>query len=200
MPKTARQLKLTQPEFDALIKVRDLLRAEVIHHDKHDAEITFDREVDDTGRDVPLFNMATAAATYECGSVACIGGNMSLIMQGVRLTSERIGLTFEQANIADSYVFSHRPSTIGLPSSNSRKRHRGLTALFYPRELGTMSEDNVDTVSDWERITPAAAVDAIDNFLETGDPKWEDVGRKHGIPLNEVYLDLKRKHEARTRA
>lgn len=40
--------------------------------------------------------------------------------------------------------------------------------LFFPKGLN----------GDWDKITPKQAVKAIDNFLETGDPKWPQVAPK----------------------
>lgn len=38
--------------------------------------------------------------------------------------------------------------------------------LFFPQNL---------TARNWDFITPAHAVDAIDNFLRDGDPRWDQV-------------------------
>lgn len=57
---------------------------------------------------------------------------------------------------ADSYVGDY-----SVPSWASPK---GLQALFFPPQH-----------IDYDRITPAQAVKAIDNFIETGDPKWNAV-------------------------
>lgn len=44
--------------------------------------------------------------------------------------------------------------------------HKELHELFYPDFDGDM---------DWDDITPTQAVMAIDNFLNTGDPAWNEV-------------------------
>ena len=44
--------------------------------------------------------------------------------------------------------------------------HKDLHELFYPD-----SEEDLN----WDDITPTQAVMAIDNFLKTGNPEWNDI-------------------------
>ena len=81
---------------------------------------------------------------------------MSLLMQGMAPLGGVFQVTNEQALKAMHYVDSkHRDSSIGK--------------LFWPNELGDSSDVN------WEDITPAMAVKAIDSFLMTGKPSWKEV-------------------------
>ena len=45
-------------------------------------------------------------------------------------------------------------------------RHAELHDLFYPGS---------DIDVDWDDITPAQAVQAIDNFITTGEPEWSTI-------------------------
>lgn len=48
----------------------------------------------------------------------------------------------------------------------TRQHDKPIHALFFPEELN---------VGLWNKIKPKHAVQAIDNFLTTGKPKWEEV-------------------------
>lgn len=126
-----------------------------------------------TNADCPLpleqahvLNMNTTVSVYDCGSIGCLGGHMALIM----------GLSAGQA---DAYVTNGRC-----------RKHGGAVAspalhdLFYPSDI-----------YDWEGITPAMAIDAIDNFLKDGNPHWDDVAHTHDYKGVSESGRLKRRSE-----
>ena len=142
---SARRLGLSLKERQALIETRNMLAGERIPY------------ASDYGK--PGFNMNYEAQRYECGAACCIGGHMSLLMQGVQASGGVFRLTPEEADTASDYVSSKK---------NSGKK---IAALFWPTEL---SEIESDLAYEWEAITPKMAVRAIDNFLKTGEPNWAD--------------------------
>jgi hypothetical protein len=89
------------------------------------------------------FNMGCVGYAHHCGTIGCIGGNMAFIM----------GLE------PDDYVSSIRQ---GTPRGHSK----ALGPLFYPSREGTSIAGSYNT------ITATEAILAIDNFLNTGKPKW----------------------------
>jgi hypothetical protein len=147
--KTARELQLTDEEYTALIQVKEVLLNEVV----------LEEALDNKRKTNNLFNMEQACKTDGgCGTVACIGGWMSIIMQRVQPTAKGFyKLTNEQELISHSYV--------------SKKDHTRdpIRELFYP---GPIDSDY------WGQITTRMAVDAIENFLTTGDPNWEEAGKE----------------------
>lgn len=95
-----------------------------------------------------LFNMNCAMKFEQCGTIGCIGGHMALIL-GWRSPYE-----------SDA----HRGASYHAYMYVDHGRSKALYDLFYPHPL-----------HEWEQITPEMAVEAIDNFLEYGDPKWVKV-------------------------
>lgn len=182
---SARQLNLSPTEYAALIKVRDLLREESIEHQRSTGNYSHVRADEQTH--APKFNMAEAAATYDCGSVCCIGGNMRLIELGVDFSQPLIRLTAEQMGQATRFVMKFKPDYLTEPTPLYGRNR--LAALFYPREIGR--SHGADNIEGWEVITPAAAADAIQNYLTTGDPDWEVVAHQHQLPLNHDFVSRK---------
>lgn len=140
--KTSQELGITEQERDALIKVKEFLKklsppknyASRVNHE--------DDELETPGE--ARFNMNREVARYDCGTGCCIGGWMSLYMQGVPLR-RNVVLTQEQVNAARRYVIN-RPDE--------------LNDLFYPNRI------------DYDAITPADAIAQIEQFLRTGEATW----------------------------
>lgn len=147
--KTAEELDLTEEEYEALKQVRCLL---------------------DTGN-IPgeNFDMAKMHDTNSCGTVACIGGWMSILME-----TEQPENLFSSGEKLD-------PKTDPNASCLFVMSHGPCHDLFYPN---IMSKGT--SWYDWERISLFSrehAVEAIDNFLETGYPKWREIYQRDIGPL-----------------
>ena len=97
----------------------------------------------------PVFNMNHGAVSYDCGTVACIGGWCKLREENAVMTE----LTPQQINRANMYV-----GDIEGP----------LRDLYYP------FYDDRESVN-YESINTVQAKEAIVNFLNTGNPKWESI-------------------------
>lgn len=103
------------------------------------------------------FNMST----IHCGSAGCIGGWMAHTM--LKNTSNRM---------ISNYVVKYTTAVEGPKAS------RALLPLFYP--------DDEEDHGVWAQITTEDAVVAIDNFLATGEPKWNAIIEAQGYePANE---------------
>lgn len=127
---TAEQLKTTQEVLDALLKVRDGIRA----GEYALVPSVLNYQVPEGKRG---FNMGVECLNYAgCGTLACIGGWVAL----------------ELGEDPSEFVQSSHWDT-------------PLNKLFW------------DSVSGNETLEDAA--DAIDNLLETGDPKWSKVWKKN---------------------
>jgi hypothetical protein len=102
------------------------------------------------------FNMGRAHTSYSCGSVACIGG-WAWVAQNLDKV-ERDGDFFivpeEHADAADNFVY------------RTKDYNKELGALFFPPGFSG---------AQYRAITMEQAAQAIDNYLETGDPKWDEV-------------------------
>lgn len=155
--KTAEELYITQEEYDALLWVREKLASGKIEHSSHVR--AHDGGVHN------MFNMSVASAPYSCGTVACIGGWMSLKMQDVAdaAIEDNLKLRWITTAHANNYVGSYAGDNEHR-EANGRDGRSQLGRLFYPKE--TLA---------WDPITPAQAVRAIDNYLETGQPRWEEI-------------------------
>lgn len=105
-------------------------------------------------------SMVDEPKAYNCGCAACIGGHMSLAMQG----QDTMGTCFtkEALEIADRYV-------------TDREYHAVLGQLFYPRVIYS---------KDWSQITARMAAEAIENVLTIGRPKWKSIGQAHGLMID----------------
>lgn len=147
----AKDLGITESEYDALILVRDLLANGSIEH---------------RGRYLPgepeqvYFNMNYTKAkiiadeeqkNIDCGSVACIAGWMSIVNPQIR-----IDILTE---------LSHPLNKLFFPNELSDYGDDGCFLIE----------------SSWGHITVAQAVQAIDNVLNTGKPNWREVVHEEKI-------------------
>jgi hypothetical protein len=165
---TPEQLGIKQEEFDGLVKLREFFSKEsrptVIDDDLQNVEEFLDDEV---VRTIMGFSMGYGAAVvgdesadaYSCGCAACIGGHLSLVMQGADVSASCF--TKDGLIEANNYVVS-------------QEGHPTLDNLFYPREIYT---------DDWNRITPKLAADAIDNYLTHASPLWKSIAIREGLRL-----------------
>lgn len=97
-----------------------------------------------------VFNMHEACLSRDCGTVACIGGTMGLLM----------GLPTDWRN-----VDARNPTSVKHYVGNGfmhGAHSPALKTLFFP-------PSNID----WDLITNKIAVKAIDNWLATGRPSWQ---------------------------
>lgn len=136
--KTARELGVSQREYDALVKVRNGLASGCFVH------VEYYDELDETEpsrfEDKRIFNMDTSASTSSCGTVACIGGWMKTIMSP-KATNDEI----------NDYVCDADTRTLGplfFPPSNV-DMHTVTT------EQAVLAIDNFLTTGrpDWEKAT-----------------------------------------------
>jgi len=136
-----KDLGITGKERNALLDVAAALDSGTL---KHTTETN----------DGPAFNIDITADNnaYECGTVCCIGGWASILMQGGTIQKEQSGDLIDKA---DDYV---RGKT-GCP----------IEALYYPSD-----------VDDWSDITPPVAVAAIHQFLATGKVDYNELIAEHG--------------------
>lgn len=126
-------------EKGSLAAVREWLRTEARHSPVES----------DNRRGQRFFDMSlTCSDTYECGTIACIGGYAWL--------HENPG-DFEGANL---YVFQFDE---GEPRHDEPLGH-----LFYPRDI------RVGCAA----ITPAHAIMAIDHYLANGVTPWREIMAK----------------------
>lgn len=172
--KTAAELGITEQEHAGLIALGEHLRGQVctIPNDyllSTENAIEHGALKDGVIETILGFSMSVgtgvpyefAGQKYECGCVACIGGHLSLQIQGVDITQR--AFSRDELRIADKYVMRFR----------DRQDHP-LYGLFYPHVI----KDNL-----WDRITPSVASEAIFNFLETGDAGWDNLADAHDITL-----------------
>lgn len=158
---THTQLCITADEHAGLIQVRDHLRRQAPVHvrDEVTAYHSRSRQVTTEGR--LGFNMEVAAGRpddpegWDCGSVACIGGHLSLILQGYRLTDTSFPVDALKA--AAKWTLSFMPQGPG-------EEQKTLYRLFFP-----------DAGPGYHNITPAQAADAIDDLLTRGNPNWHNL-------------------------
>ncbi len=122
------ELNITFAELGALLGTRAMLKHKVLVHEP-------ERFPDD---DKHIFNMDVSCRTEDCGSVACIGGTMAMIM--------------------------------GRDDWNARQyvshANGALRRLFFPME---------GVLNNFSKITPKQSIQAIDNFLTTGEPNWQAI-------------------------
>lgn len=172
--KTAEQLGISAEEHAALITVRGGLKEGRYIH------VRVAEELESEGKPAPerIFNLATTFFGEDCGvlpgcgQVGCIGGWV-----GYELGYKSPG----------HYVSAYEPFELNVGKSNSP-----LSQLYYPYIDG----DLLETLED---VTELQAAQAIENFLNTGDPDWEsaapDVVAKH-----RAYREEEREWEAQREA
>jgi hypothetical protein len=154
--------EITEEERAALIATRDFLAATPPPLPKNRAP-----GLDDTGGN-PRFSMEYVTEEFSCGTSCCIGGYMRLSMLRGKFPplDEPLILSAKEKDDVVAWVSLDDvlPPLLRGKTTKSR-RSEALTDLFYPG-------DNID---DWRKITPAQAVQAIDNFLFDGRPRWRQI-------------------------
>ena len=132
------ELSISAKEFLALCEVLKMLEQGRLEH----SYVEHDEAPTQVG-----FNMNIPAERDSCGTICCIGGWASVIMQG------------------------------GLRDEKGHYQFDGYTACLYvDRSLGDLRDLYYPPIGfDWDGITPAHASRALRNFLTTGRPDWETV-------------------------
>jgi len=130
------ELGITFRELGALLGTREMLK---------DGTLTHIYDPTEPYGDLHLFNMGITCRTKGCGSVACIGGTMAMIL----------GYS-ESDSAADISSYVNR----GGDGSPLGKAH--LHDLFFPLETPSHTMD---------QITNEMAVEAIDRYL-AGETPW----------------------------
>ena len=171
MKKTASDLGLQPKTYDALIAVRDKLADGRFRHISEEEWDTIRKDRTFDG----VFNMGMDLKDYKCGTVGCIGGWM-----GIELG---IPTDYQKAYDNDTQVRSHLPDLMN-------DRHNPFSSEFYttrdnPLHLLFFPEVEVN----WDRLTPRDAVQAINNYLHTGDARhsWNFTNDKY--PIEDSYDD-----------
>jgi len=160
---TPDELDITQEELDAFVKVHDYLAStelplapgampkDVPLQDGMDTLIGFSMN----------YECRPVHSTYrkfECGAVACIGGHISLVLQGVDvLAGGMIHVTRAQADEAITYTDTARGD---------------LHDLFFPS--GAVADGK------WGDVRASTAAIALRNFLTTGEANWVGALREGG--------------------
>lgn len=168
---TPAQLEITQAEYDGLVKLQEFFAKQAIPTVSGDDLRHVDSWLDeDVTRTTLGFSMEFGAAivnenedAYSCGCAACIGGHLSLLMQGADLTAS----CFTKCGLLEANAYVNR-----------RDGHPTLDDLFYPRAIDA---------DGWKYITPQLASEAIDNFLTHGQPLWKKIALREGIALKPSY-------------
>lgn len=136
--KTADELDLRPEEFDALVWVRDQLRAGNLVHVKRS-------EHHKAG-----FNMERCLNVSSCSTVGCIGG-----WAWFRMNANEIGDSLSDSQWNDMICWLAR----------NEEWRPGLHRLFYPDIRW----------GDYAALQPDLCLQALENYLESGRPNWEDV-------------------------
>lgn len=105
------------------------------------------------------FDMRTACAN-DCGTTACIGGWLYLIRH----------YNGNVPHIVDANTVARANQFVNKEWFQNENEHSRLGRLFYER----LDRD----------ITRAQGAQAIRNFLECGDPKWDEIA-----PIEECDFD-----------
>lgn len=145
--KTAEQLGITDQEYDALIKVKEFLAT---IENPRDVQSEYPiQNFDKLPPQQAKFNMRNPVEKYDCGTACCIGGWMSLYMQGVQLV-QPVTITGLNATMASRFVYDRKSDP--------------LQPLFFPLK------DDSDEY--WDGLTPMDAIVQIELFLTTGEVTW----------------------------
>lgn len=163
--KTAQELGISEAEHSGLLRLKthfETAKLEIVGYD--DLKGLYRADPPDEIRATMGFAMDFGSAIvesddYDCGCAACIGGHLSLMMEGHDVTGNcftRFALDF-----ANDYV-------------TSREYDHPLGALFYPHDVHP---------NEWGLITPKLAAEAIGNFLTTGKPDWKGIAARESFPL-----------------
>lgn len=145
---------VTLAEFIALLGVRNMLATGLISYSADKVACPHKH----------TFNMETQGEVHECGSVGCIGGYMALVLGKV---------TPEDAQPAGIRVNRGMSRYVGNGISDG-SHSPSLRDLFFP-----YAKDRYGELVGFSAYTPFMAVDAIDNWINTGDPDWQSVYDKY---------------------
>jgi hypothetical protein len=143
--KSPEELGITQQELDALLAVRSGLAAGLLEH------TSYKKLKAKSDPKSLAFNMDIAYTKHDCGTVGCIGGWMGVFMHTHKLEADK---EIDYNNVRH-YV--------------NNKRSYNLEELFFPLE----THDGFTV--DYDSISSAMALQAIDNFLANGEPDWKNV-------------------------
>lgn len=148
------KLGITFQELGALLGTRALLASGTLTHVALGAKTCgYKAVIDPSTHD---FTMRYALQQEGCGTMGCIGGTMAMIM-------DHNGIS------ACTYVENG-----GSPTEDADRigRYGAMRELFYPPS---------NTEFNWDRITPAVAVKAIDAFLAGKGVNWKALVVKYGL-------------------
>jgi hypothetical protein len=157
---TAEQLGITPEELLALRQVRELLTKQQLHHDE--------RIYSAQGL---AFNMSTCGRDTECGTVACIGGWMHILMEGTKPNEQ--GFYLVDADHAQQYVCKMASAPLFplfFPIYADAELH--ISQALVPEGVKLLDVS-------FKPITSEMAIQAIDNFLTTGKPDWWSIVKDH---------------------
>jgi hypothetical protein len=143
---TAEQLQIKPWEYYALIRVRDYLASAKTPNVQDKSSRGASPVKDDV-----KFHMNFPIQPFHCGTAFCIGGFVALYKEK-QIIPDAVEVDIRLVQTIDYYVF--------------HGRSRALYDLFFPHTIRETA---------WDDITAEQAVKAIDSFLETGDPNWEEV-------------------------
>jgi hypothetical protein len=141
--------KVTFQELGAVYAVRGMLQDGVLKHAPNRFPIDGEHAI----------NMEVAGHQEACGSVGCVGGNMAFVMGFAALT------------YVGSPSAKRHPPLFGMTGPSAEGNYysgcsRSLVPLFFPSHKNDLS---------WHTITAKQMLTAIDNWLETGHPRWKHV-------------------------
>lgn len=162
--KTSAELNLTDSQYDALKRVRyGLATGLLIHVENYDEH---GEEPDGYGTDPRFaFNMGVSGKTTPgCGTVACIGGWVYVLENWIKDPKTRIYSPPPGSKIEDEEL--RQAEFVTCPGNDA------LKSLFFPPDY--VDHHSIEWV-EWAEITAKMAVEAIDNYLNTGDPDWRSV-------------------------
>lgn len=168
--RTHEQLEITQAEFEGLVRLKEHFEHEAISvipgRDLWGMS-SYHTEKIDTVKAPLGFDMGYGAAVvdkpevYHCGCAACIGGHLSLTMQGADIRGN---------------LFSRNALVAANDYVDEQEYHPTLGGLFYP---------HVILADDWKKISPQMAAQAIESVLITGRADWKKIAESHGLRTGE---------------
>lgn len=143
---------ITFAELGALLGVRELLKAGLLPFVPVNGPGAYVAQY--ALRGSHAFNMnIPVQSNGDCGSIGCIGGTM-----GQLLNLPRVGAV-SSGNILTIVRFVQHGG-----SGDYYDKEGPMYKLFFPPEG-----------YNWDAITPKHAVEAINNWLDTGRPAWKTV-------------------------
>lgn len=142
--RTAAELGINPVEYAAMLRVLDGLEKDEFVHDDCNNPVTLNG-----------FNMGVPSRVSSCGTACCIGGWVSVFMQGGK--KNRAGKYIFSEEKTDNYVES---KALSFSERFNTPQRKAVEDLFYPPNMV------------WEDIEPAQAARALRNYLTTGQPNW----------------------------